>query len=75
MYLFCLIAISEDVFQSEDDSDSEGWYSVKFVRGEVPIARKLPIFSCISRFVFKSTPVFQAKNNDIFESSCLSQPP
>ena len=44
MYLFCLIAISEDVFQSEDDSDSEGWYSVKFVRGEVPIARKLPYF-------------------------------
>ena len=29
------------------------------------------IFSCISRFVYKSAPVFQAKNNDIFENSCI----
>ena len=33
------------------------------------------IFSCISWFVYKLTPVFQAKNNNIFESSCISQPP
>ena len=34
--------------------------------------KRYHIFSCIRRFVYKSTPVFQAKNNDIFESSCIS---
>ena len=33
------------------------------------------IFLCISRFVYKSTPVFQAKNNNIFETLCISRPP
>ena len=31
---------------------------------------------CIPYFlVYKLTPVFQTKNNDIFESLCISQPP
>ena len=33
------------------------------------------ISSCISWFVYKLTPVFQAKNNDIFKSLCISRPP
>ena len=36
------------------------------------LREKLSYFLGISRFVYKSTPVFQAKRNNISKSSCIS---
>ena len=81
----CLdIFVDKSTWVSSDSFPAMFW-AVTYCERQLPIfidpycviCKNYRIYSCISRFVYKAIPVFQAKNNDIFESlcTCISRPP